>query len=95
NAQIKTSNWIESFRSNFTNLFKAFENGFSNLGNAITTNLFKVFENGFSNLRNAVTDARIKTSSWIASMATGQGAIENSAGKQLEQGAKQFISNPI
>ncbi|MFM6310502.1 MAG: tape measure protein, partial [Dolichospermum sp.] len=95
NAQIKTSNWIESFRSNFTNLFKAFENGFSNLGNAITTNLFKVFENGFGNLRNAVTDARIKTSSWIASMATGQGAIENSAGQQLQQGAKQLISNPI
>ncbi|MFM6872124.1 MAG: hypothetical protein ACKPKQ_19405, partial [Dolichospermum sp.] len=95
NAQIKTSNWIESFRSNFTNLFKAFENGFSNLGNAITTNLFKVFENGFGNLRNAVTDARIKTSSWIASMATGQGAIENSAGQQSEQGAGKAFANLI
>ncbi|MFM6282100.1 MAG: M23 family metallopeptidase, partial [Dolichospermum sp.] len=56
---------------------------------------FKVFENGFGNLRNAVTDARIKTSSWIASMATGQGAIENSAGQQSEQGAGKAFANLI
>ncbi|MFM6869764.1 MAG: hypothetical protein ACKPKQ_07155, partial [Dolichospermum sp.] len=87
NVQIKTSNWIESFSSDFADLFNVFENGFNKLGNAIT-------------------NAQIKTSNWIASMATGQRAINNlagslqslvsgEAGKQLEQGAKQFISNPI
>ncbi|MFM7859583.1 MAG: hypothetical protein ACKO96_48570, partial [Flammeovirgaceae bacterium] len=81
------SNWIESFSSDFADLFNVFENGFNKLGNAIT-------------------NAQIKTSNWIASMATGQRAINNlagslqslvsgEAGKQLEQGAKQFISNPI
>ncbi|MFM6873290.1 MAG: tape measure protein, partial [Dolichospermum sp.] len=91
NQTVKTidnnsKSWIESFRSNFTNLFKAFKNGFSN---AII-----------------ITNAQIKTSNWIASMATGEEAINNlagslqsvvsgEAGKQLEQGAKQFISNPI
>ncbi|MFM8008199.1 MAG: hypothetical protein ACKO86_25425, partial [Dolichospermum sp.] len=92
NQTVKTidknsKSWIESFSSNFTDLFNVFENGFNKLGNAIT-------------------NAQIKTSNWIASMATGQGAINNLAGslqslvsgetgKQLEQGAKQFISNPI
>ncbi|MFM6250179.1 MAG: hypothetical protein ACKPEQ_13685, partial [Dolichospermum sp.] len=88
--------WIESFSSDFADLFNVFENGFNKLGNAIT-------------------NVQIKTSNWLYSMATGQGAINNlagslqslvlagslqslvsgEAGKQLEQGAKQFISNPI
>ncbi|MFM6074880.1 MAG: hypothetical protein ACKPB9_25385, partial [Dolichospermum sp.] len=92
NQTVKTidknsKSWIESFSSNFTDLFNVFENGFNKLGNAIT-------------------NAQIKTSNWIASMATGEEAINNlagslqsvvsgEAGKQLEQGAKQLISNPI
>ncbi|MFM6348999.1 MAG: hypothetical protein ACKPFK_28245, partial [Dolichospermum sp.] len=94
NQTVKTidnnsKSWIESFSSDFADLFNVFENGFNKLGNAIT-------------------NAQIKTSNWIALalMATEKGAINNlagslqsvvsgEAGKQLEQGAKQFISNPI
>ncbi|MFM6250502.1 MAG: hypothetical protein ACKPEQ_15365, partial [Dolichospermum sp.] len=56
NQTVKTidknsKSWIESFSSDFADLFNVFENGFNKLGNAIT-------------------NAQIKTSNWIASMAT-------------------------
>jgi murein DD-endopeptidase MepM/ murein hydrolase activator NlpD len=52
----------------------------------------------------------IKTSNWLASLYTGQGLLQNlaggvqsavstvfgeKAGQQLEQGAKEFVSNPL
>jgi tape measure domain-containing protein len=88
----KTSNsWIEGLGTKFADLVKSFENGFDRVGTAIT-------------------DMGIKTSNWLASLATGQGLLQNlaggvqsavstvfgeKAGQQLEQGAKEFVSNPI
>lgn len=88
----KTSNsWIEGLGTKFADLVKSFENGFDRVGTAIA-------------------DMGIKTSNWLASLATGQGLLQNlaggvqsavstvfgeKAGQQLEQGAKEFVSNPI
>jgi tape measure domain-containing protein len=88
----KTSNsWIEGLGTKFGDLVKSFENGFDRVGTAIA-------------------DMGIKTSNWLASLATGQGLLQNlaggvqsavstvfgeKAGQQLEQGAKEFVSNPL
>lgn len=88
----KTSNsWIEGLGTKFADLVKSFENGFDRVGTAIA-------------------DMGIKTSNWLASLATGQGLLQNlaggvqsavstvfgeKAGQQLEQGAKEFVSNPL
>jgi tape measure domain-containing protein len=88
----KTSNsWIEGLGTKFADLVKSFENGFDRVGTAIA-------------------DMGIKTSNWLASLYTGQGLLQNlaggvqsavstvfgeKAGQQLEQGAKEFVSNPI
>ena len=84
----KTSNsWIEGLGTKFADLVKSFENGFDRVGTAII-------------------GMGLKTSNWLASLATGQGLIQNLAGgisavfgeksgQQLEQGAKEFVSNPL
>jgi murein DD-endopeptidase MepM/ murein hydrolase activator NlpD len=88
----KTSNsWIEGLGTKFADLVKSFENGFDRVGTAIA-------------------NMGIKTSNWLASLYTGQGLLQNlaggvqsavstvfgeKAGQQLEQGAKEFVSNPL
>ena len=84
----KTINsWIEGFGTKFADLVKSFKNGFDRVGTAIA-------------------DMGLKTSNWLASLATGQGLIRRlasgvsavfggKAGQQLEQGAKEFVSDPI
>jgi tape measure domain-containing protein len=72
--------------------------------------LTKSLENGFDGVGNAIADMTLKTSSWLASMATGQGLLQNlaggvksvvsgvfgqQAGQQLDQGVQQLASNPI
>ena len=84
----KTSNsWIEGLGTKFADLVKSFEKGFDRVGTAIT-------------------DMGLKTSNWLASLTTAQGLIQSLAGgisavfgeksgQQLEQGAKEFVSNPL
>ncbi|MFM6223519.1 MAG: hypothetical protein ACKPDM_24765, partial [Dolichospermum sp.] len=106
NQTVKTidknsKSWIESFSSNFTDLFKVFENGFSNLGNAITnvriktSNWIEGFRNNFTDLFKVFEKGFSKlgnaiTNTWIKTSATGQRAIQNLAGS-----VKEVFANPI